>query len=126
MVWQTSKPTLVEIDRMLLVLSRRFSQVVLFIDAVNESQYSKLVIESLTSLALGNRKLRIMVTTTTGSDLHKLYQFATIKPMNPELIESDIKVYIDARLTSDINLSNKSETLKNVIRTKLLERANGI
>jgi hypothetical protein len=126
MVWQTSKPTLVEIERMLLVLSREFSQVVLFIDAVNESQYSKLVIESLTSLALGNRKLRIMVTTAAGSDLHNLYQFATIKLMNPELIESDIKVYIDARLTSDVNLSNKSETLKNVIRTKLLERANGI
>src|ERR1700753_4237492 len=50
--WQTSKPTFLEMERVLRRLSHQLSELILFIDAVNETKGRGRLVESIIELVL--------------------------------------------------------------------------
>jgi hypothetical protein len=123
--WQTSRPTVLEMERVLRYLSRQLSELVLFIDAVNETKGRALLVHCIIELVSRSPNIRIVLTSTPEPGLSRLRGYTNIS-IPSDALESDMRTYINARLAMDDNLSNKSEELKNKIRTTLIEKANGM
>ncbi|KAJ5092536.1 hypothetical protein NUU61_007406 [Penicillium alfredii] len=97
-------------------------QVVLLIDAINESLHAERIKRSLLRLASLSTNLRIVITSTTDviSSIH-----ATAVNMNAEVIRNDIEAFIHHRFKQDETLGHLSAALKEEISTTLLSEADG-
>lgn len=98
------------------------TQVVLLIDAVNESSHSERFKTSLLRLADLSTNLRILVTSTT--DMISPNHVCAVN-MNAEIIQGDIEAFIHHRLGQDETLRNLSSVQKDEIRSTLTNDADG-
>ena len=98
------------------------TRVVIFIDAINESDDRTSIETSLLKLAQLSSNIRIVVTTTSTMVRSNV---ANVLEISPDMMSGDIQAYIDYRLEFDDTMKGLKPDLKAEIRDKLLERADG-
>lgn len=98
------------------------TQVVLLVDAINESVHAERLKISLLRLAHLSTNIRILVTST----LHMISpNHANVVNMNTESIQEDIEAFIHHRLDQDETLRNLTGCQKGEIRSTLTNDADG-
>lgn len=99
------------------------SQIVLLVDAVNESRDMNLIEESLVRLANSCPNIRVLITTTNVPSSTKI-DGVSVRNISQEM-KGDINIFIQWRLETDEILKNLTPQFKSEIETTLLRNADG-
>ncbi|KAF2181157.1 hypothetical protein K469DRAFT_638799 [Zopfia rhizophila CBS 207.26] len=123
-----TEPTIQELEAVIVRASSYFQRIFLFIDAVNESQYSDDILLSICTLLNSSTNLRFLLTSV--SDVSDLIQSSGVHTMevymDSRIVGQDIEMVIDARLAGDRNLRGLRPQLKKEIREVVKSRADGM
>lgn len=99
----------------------RKSQVILMVDAVNESHDMNLIEKSLVRLAKSCSNIRVLVT-TTNTPVSTKHRGVSVMNISQEM-QGDIDIFIQWRLETDETLKNLSPQFQSEIETTLLRKA---
>jgi hypothetical protein len=99
------------------------SQVILLVDAVNESHDMNLIEQSLVRLADACPSIRVIVT-TTNTPLSTKQHCVSVMNISQEM-QDDIDIFIQWRLETDETLKNLTPQFQLEIETTLLRKADG-
>ena len=102
------------------------SGVVLFFDAINESQQSRKVLSLVKDLVHKMSSVRIMITSTEELDDPFNEQEAKIIFMESEAVSHDIEIYIKTWLEENPHLSALADSLKEKISSTLSKGNHGV
>ncbi|KAJ5614448.1 hypothetical protein N7528_008102 [Penicillium herquei] len=100
------------------------TQVVIFIDAINESHDPRHIESSLMRLAGLATNIRVLVT-TTSTMVGPKDSNAEMLNISADMMSNDIQAYIDYRIESEDTTRGLKSELKSEIREKLLKDADG-
>ncbi|KAJ6157789.1 hypothetical protein N7470_005381 [Penicillium chermesinum] len=121
---QSHKPPadIAALENAIIEATSEKSQVILLLDAINESEDREGIEKSLQRIAHLSSSVRIIVTTTVAVPFQDLTRNFDI---TAEMMRGDIKAYIDYRLVHDETLRNLKPDLKASIAETLLHNADG-
>jgi hypothetical protein len=101
-----------------------FSQVYLVIDGVDECQDREQFFTLLGEIGTDNT--HILATSRYEQDIARCFKQWNLMHMEDTAVNRDIQIYIDTRFAAGEKLSKIRPELKAMIRTKLLERSQGM
>lgn len=120
---------LADVETMLDGVCKGLPAILLFVDAVNESKQSSLILSTLWSLANGNANLQVIISSAEELIIPltqtKLPSMRTVF-LTPENVSDDIREYIEYWLDQNERLCKLPSRLKDDIRSKLLSRSDGV
>lgn len=117
---------LVELERILGVYFNTLGTVYILVDAINESQYTDRMVESLSRMVGRCNSLRVLVTTTViPLSLSLLVPLAKMVELQPTESQEDIDTLISHVLATSRNFARLGDDLKREIRQTLTIGANG-
>lgn len=112
------------LEKSIIQCSSGEKQVVILVDAVNESQNMENIERSLLRLAKSSRNIRVVVTTTTTMISAKHDDALKIN-ISAKMMRGDIAAFIGDRLEQDDILRNLPPKFKDDIEKALLDNADG-
>lgn len=98
------------------------SQVILLLDAINESEGRERIEKSLQRIASLSNNVRIIITTTVAV---RFQDRTRIFDITSEMMRGDIEAYIKYRLSHDDTLRDLKQELKSSIEETILQNADG-
>lgn len=104
----------------------KLSGAYLFLDAINESQHSRKMLDLIKNLLRNIPSVRIMMSSTEELDESFEPQEVEIVAMDRRGISRDIQIYIGDWLENDPHLSNLPDSLKAKISSKLQSGNHGV
>ena len=118
-----------DLEEAILRAANQLNQIVILVDAVNESTDRLQLMESVANLMKNTSKIRLLVTSTfdapdalTGiEDLCKVKKIG----MDKNCVGEDIEIYIEAMIKQELNLCRLNQSIKNEIESTLSRRAGG-
>jgi NACHT domain len=124
-----TEPGYNDLLEVLSTIFRRFRRVYIVIDAVDESQDRRFLLDLLIKTASDDafEKVRLLVMSRKELDIQQAFEgiCTSISLSNP-LVDEDIRVYIENQLQTDRKLSRWPEPLKKDIRDALIKGAKGM
>ena len=117
---------IVELERLITQCSRYMSEVVLFLDAVNETTEHHKILRSLEKVVVRSESVRVVLSSTEQLSTTFKPESATIVSMRNEQTSDDIKRYIEACIEEDDNLSDLPLKVKEDIISVLHRKSNGM
>ncbi len=120
---------LVEIQALFEQTCKALPNVLIFIDAVNESKQPALILSTLWKLIQSLPHLRVVLSSTEelfASPLDSpMPSHRTIR-MTPNMVDEDIRDYVESWLAHHDRLRSLPPRLKHDIRSKLVSESNGV
>lgn len=104
----------------------KLSGAYLFLDAINESQQSRKMLNLIKDILRNIPSVRIMMSSTEELDESFKPQEVEVVAMDRGGISRDIQIYIGDWLETDLHLSNLPDSLKAKIRSKLQSGNHGV
>jgi hypothetical protein len=108
----------------LLSVSSLYSQVFVVIDGLDECQPREDLLELLMGLKSCN--VNLFVTSRPEVDIDRAFVGCSYLEMESDAVNDDITAYIDFRLDEEARLNRIRPQLKDEIKSKLLEKAEGM
>jgi hypothetical protein len=99
------------------------SQVVLLVDAINESHDMNIIEQALVRVANSCPNIRVLVT-TTNTPISTKQQGVSVMDISQEM-HGDIDIFIQWRLETDETLKNLTPQFQSEIEANLLRKADG-
>ena len=121
--------SLEEVTSMLGDALRKFQNVYIIVDALNESKQSASMFSTLWDLIQGHEGLRILFSSTEEllvPALQRTSGLLNTVSMTSALVDDDIRLYVESCLACNDRLRRLPTSLKDDIRSKLLSRADGM
>ena len=118
-----------EVTSMLGDALRKFQNVYIIVDALNESKQSASMFSTLWDLIQGHEGLRILFSSTEEllvPALQRTSGLLNAVSMTSALVDDDIRLYVESCLACNDRLRRLPISLKDDIRSKLLCRADGM
>ena len=123
-----NRPRSITVDHILPILAGHLGKLgksFLVVDAVNESQSTELIVQSLLRLLSITPKLHIIITSTGEPGQLSFPRVLRVK-MDPSKVDKDIAAVITAELETNRNLQRVDGQLKEEIQLKVLQNSNGM
>jgi hypothetical protein len=124
-----TEPGYNDLLELLFTMVGRFRRVYIVIDALDESQDRKFLLDLLIKIARDDafEKVRLLAMSRKELDIQQAFEgiCTSISLSNP-LVDEDIRVYIENQLQTDRKLSRWPESLKRDIRDGLIKGAKGM
>ena len=121
--------SLAEVEILLEQACKALPEVLIFIDAVNESKHPTLILSTFWKLTRRVPGMRIVISSTEElfpSDFESPMPSVLTITVTPDKVDEDIKDYIDSWLSHDRRLRSLPSRLKRDIRSKLLSESDGM
>ena len=122
---QLKKADLPNLETKLADVCRAIPDVLLLIDGPNESRHCANIMRSLFTLLESSENVRLLVTSTEEADIvrNSVCRVHYIS-MNMDLVEEDIRQYVEARLAQD-TFSHIPVPLKDDVSRELVAKSDG-
>jgi len=108
---------------------KKFRRVYIIVDALDESQDRRFLLNLLIKFASDKafEKISLMVFSREERGIHHAFDgICTSMSLSNPLVDEDIRVYIESQLQTDCKLSRWPDSLKTDIRDALVKGANGM
>ena len=114
------------LEDMLIQICDRFSNVLLLLDAANESVAPDWTLQSLYRVLERSKNARLLLTSTEDTDILKS-PFCPLRiiSMNRDSVQGDIQSFVEARIGDSETLRRLSDGLKQEVIDSLVLRADG-
>ena len=122
-------PRIIDLEEAIIRATNQLRHIVLLVDAVNESFDRAQLLLSLVSLIKKAPRVQLVITSTfdVPDAITNIREMCKIKSvgMDAKCVNSDIEIYIEAKVEQEPNLCGLNQNIKNQIASTLSQKASG-
>ena len=120
---------IVDLEEAILRAADQLHDIVILVDAVNESFDRSRLLVSLVNLVKKARRLRLVITSTfdVPDAITNVRELCKVKRvgMDAKRVNNDIEIYIEAKVEQEPNLCGLNHNMKDQIASTLSQKAGG-